>query len=268
MPFKYIYKTLVICFIIFNIIFSVILYNSYIHLKKEIRQNANEIYQLLHNEHEIIQQTLNQHFDYYNYQTEYNENSFNYFAIGNSLTIIPEFGMGICSTKPDNDYFHLLKKYLLQKNKKIAAYPYNYAIWEINNNRNKTFKLLDVYLDKKLNLVTIQLGENVSDLKNFEQDLIDLINYIKQKAPEAQIIIIGDFWDSQKNNIRKSAAQKTKCAFADLSEIIGNKTYQSKKGAVGYYNKNETYVVNERMETHPNDKGMEYIANKIFSLVK
>ena len=37
---------------------------------------------------------------------------YNWFAIGNSLTLIERFGHGICSTQPDNDYFGIVKAYL------------------------------------------------------------------------------------------------------------------------------------------------------------
>ena len=53
---------------------------------------------------------LSQMSDYYNFETEYKKDTFNYFAIGNSLTLITSWGRGICSTEPDNDYFNLLKK--------------------------------------------------------------------------------------------------------------------------------------------------------------
>jgi hypothetical protein len=202
--------------------------------------------------------------NYYEYTTDYTDDSFNYFAIGNSLTLINgNWGRGICSTRPDNDYFHLIVKELENTQGKIVAYPYNYADWERSNDRNFCLDLLDVYLSDKLNLVTIQLGENVADKTTFEQDLESLIAYVHAKAPKAKIIIIGDFWDKERNTIRQTAAQNTNCPFADISAIINNKEYQSKEGNECLGKDGNTIKVSAAAATHPSDKGMQYIANAV-----
>jgi hypothetical protein len=53
--------------------------------------------------------------------------------------------------------------------------------------------LIDGLLDEIISLVTIQLGENVSDLSAFESDFNELIFYIRIKCKEAQIVVFGDF---------------------------------------------------------------------------
>lgn len=268
--FQKLYKILVICFMIFSVIFQIVLYNGYKHLKKEIKLvSTNQIneQEFIKHESSYFKLILDQYFHYYNYQTDYEKNAFNYFAIGNSITVIPDLDRGICATKIENDYFNLVTKFLKNKYKKVVAHPYNYAFWERSSNRNSVLNLLDVYLDKNLNLVTIQLGENVSDKSTFEQDLVDLIKYVKQKAPKSQIIIIGDFWDLEKNNIRKNAAEKTGCHFADFSEIIGETKYQSKGGTICYRNNGNTYIVSKEMETHPSDNGMKYISDKVIKQI-
>ena len=201
--------------------------------------------------------------EYYEYDTAYKDDTYNYLAIGNSLTLIRSWGRGICSTRPDNDYFHLLVNHLESHHGTVVAYPYNMSPWERSNDRQSCLDLIDVYLSDKLDLVTIRLGENANDLTTYEQDLENLITYIRQKAPHAQIIIIGDFWNKQKNSMRQQAAQNTKCPFADLSEIINNKDYQSKEGQECLLPDGSTIQVSHAAATHPGDKGMEYIANAV-----
>ena len=205
--------------------------------------------------------------EYYEYDTAYKDDAYNYLAIGNSLTLIPSWGRGICSTRPDNDYFHLVVKHLESQYGTVVAYPYNMSPWERSNDRHSCLDLIDVYLSDKLNLVTIQLGENVTDQTTYEKDLEKLIDYVRQKAPKAQIIIIGDFWDKKKSAQRQQAAQNTHCAFVDLSEIINNKNYQSYEGQECLLPDGSTIQVSHAAATHPGDKGMEYIANAVITAI-
>ena len=205
--------------------------------------------------------------EYYEYDTAYKNDTYNYLAIGNSLTLIPSWGRGICSTRPDNDYFHLIVKHLENQHGTVVAYPYNMSPWERSNDRDACLDLIDVYLSDKLDLVTIQLGENVTDQTTYEKDLEKLIAYVRQKAPKAQIIIIGDFWDKKKNVQRQQAAQNTNCSFVDLSEIMNNKDYQSNEGQECLLPDGSTIQVSHAAATHPGDNGMKYIAEEVIAAI-
>lgn len=122
-------------------------------------------------------------------------------------------------------------------------------------------------LSDKLNLVTIQLGENVTDTSHFEEVLETLIAYVHKRAPRAKIIVIGDFWDKNRNEMRKQAAENQNVLFADLSEIIGNKEYHSQEGTICTLDDGSTIAVSKEAATHPGDKGMEYIANKVIEKI-
>lgn len=74
-----------------------------------------------------------------------------------------------------------------------------------------------MFLSQNLDLVTIQLGENAANLETFKSDLENLIGYIRFKAPNAKIIVVGDWWDKNRNELRKAAALDTNSGFADLS---------------------------------------------------
>ena len=212
---------------------------------------------------EYLEEKIRQQSEYYEYDTNYSESAFNYLAIGNSLTIINSWGHGICSTSPENDYVHLVTKYLEQKNGETVFYAYNFSPWERAEKRETTLDLIDVFLDDKLDLVTIQLGENVSDLTNYKDDLIFLVEYVKNKCPRAEILIVGDWWNKDRNELRREAAVESNCKFADLSEIIKNKDYQSKTGTECLRNDGTIEKVSEAASTHPGDKGMEFISKKI-----
>lgn len=156
-----------------------------------------------------------------------------------------------------------MKQHLAAEYGDVAAYRLNYASWERMQDRSQALDLLDLLLSDKLNLVTIQLGENVTDTSRYEQDLETLIDYVQQHAPKAKIIVIGDFWDKKRNDMRREAAQNQNAAFADLSTIIGDKAYQSKEGTPCTLDDGSTITVSKEAATHPGDKGMEYIAEKV-----
>jgi len=236
-------------------------YKVYRH---EQSQNAQlRQLQSLEGRTDYLDQRLQQVTEYYNVQPEYRDDAYNYLAIGNSLTLITSWGRGICATQPDGDYFGRVKKQLATEHGDAVAYRINYASWERMQDRSKALDLLDILLSDKLNLVTIQLGENVTDTSHFEEDLETLIAYVHKRAPRAKIIVIGDFWDKNRNEMRKQAAENQSVLFADLSEIIGNKEYQSQKGTICTLDDGSTIAVSKEAATHPGDKGMEYIANKV-----
>lgn len=253
---------LAILFILISvcIIFNFVIYSGYKRLCREIRFQDSKL--------ETYKAEFDRFAKYYNYHTEYSKDAYNYLAIGNSLTLTPEFGHGMCSTMPDNDYFNLVLKKLSEKHKKVIAYPYNFAVWERGAHRAETLGLLNTYLDKNLNLVSVQLGENVTDSTTFENDLKELIKYVKEKAPNAKVIVVGDFWNKDINELRKKAASTSNCDFVDISEIIGVKKYQSKEGITCLNKDNTKYTVTKGMSTHPSDEGMEYIANKVLEKIK
>ena len=138
------------------------------------------------------------------------------------------------------------------------------AFWDKDHTENIIYEKL---LSDKLNLVTIQLGENVRDNTTYEKDLEGLISYVHQKAPKAKIVLIGDFWDKKRNQMRQQAAENTNTPFADLAPIIGDKRYQSKEGTVCELTDGSTREVSKVEETHPGDEGMAYIAAQVIEKI-
>ena len=196
---------------------------------------------------------------------------YNWFAIGNSLTLIERFGHGICSTQPDNDYFGIVKAYLETQYDDVTAKRLHYGVWEQSPYRNAMFDYIDPYLSPDLDLVTIQLGENVAvidrPVSSYREDLAELVKYIRNKCPSAQIIMIVDFWNNRKSDIRRDVAEETGIDFADLAEIRGKKEYQSEAGTVFFLSDGTTDTVSEEAATHPGDSGMAYIADRVIEKI-
>ena len=200
--------------------------------------------------------------------------SFNYLAIGNSLT---KHGVckywwnpvGMAASDADHDYFHLVKSGLRRRYGKVTAHAINFATWEITgHDRDQTFSAIDKVLDERISLVTIQLGENVRDRSTFAQDYVSLIEHIREKTGgKAQIIVVGDFWTD--DPVRAEAAQKCGVDYVSLKDAHDNPIFRSKIGAVVFDAEGNRHIVKHAgVAKHPGDEGMAFIAAKILEKVK
>lgn len=114
------------------------------------------------------------------------DESYNYLCIGNSISkhTITDFWWnknGMAASTLDKDYYHRVVDYLKQHHEKVNSEVVNLAVWEVqSHDRAETLMFFKPYLSDKSDLVSIQLGENASNIDTFKQDYIELINYIKR----------------------------------------------------------------------------------------
>lgn len=210
-------------------------------------------------------------------QAESAAEKYQYLAIGNNITIhgITDYWWnecGMAASRADKDYVHLVEAHLksTHPDTEVSTSAFNYTAWETENvDRAGTYGALDPYLNADLDLVTIQLSENVTDITTFQTDFEALIRYIQAAAPEAQIIVIDDFWIEDEKVVEKAAAaENTGVQFASLFDIKGNQEYQCGLGTIVYdADGNEHTVEHEGVAVHPGDNGMEYIAQAVIGQI-
>lgn len=201
----------------------------------------------------------------------WNGEEFNWFAIGNSITLHEPNShwwnpVGMAASDAEHDYFALVRKHLEEKNGRVHAERLYCYAWETQDeNRDFTLLYLDPYLDEKLDLVTIQLGENVSRLETFEKDFEALIGYVKGKAPKARIAVIGDFWMYEnREELKRQAAANAGVEFISLEGIRDNKAYQCGLGTTVFDAEGGAHTIDhDAIASHPGDKGMQAIAEKV-----
>ena len=202
---------------------------------------------------------------------DWSSDDYNYLAIGNSITIhsLNEYWWnecGMAATTEDNDYVHHVASSLDAK-----FYAYNFATWEMmGHDREEALSLLDGLLSDELDLVTIQLSENLSDLSTFEPDFEELIRYVQKGAPNAQLLVIGDFWDKgQKDNMKQQACEETEVKYISLDEIKAMDQYQCGMKTTVYDSDGNPHTVEHSgVARHPGDAGMKWIADQIIEAVK
>lgn len=212
---------------------------------------------------------------------------YDYLAIGNSITMHPRQSywpdaMGMGATTQQNDYYHQVSSTLAASctagGKAYNSAAFNYAIWEIHyGKRAEVLYLLDPYLSPELELVTIQLGENaIPDANGFAADFPVLIQYIRAKAPNAQIVLVGNFWNNAvEETVKRQCAAAYGLAYADLSAISVD-PYVTASGSPYVFGKEMAYDANgightcnkDAVAQHPNNAGMKYIAQCILQAIR
>lgn len=200
----------------------------------------------------------------------------NVLVLGNSIT---RHGLcdywwneiGMAATTEENDYYHKVVAELENIYDDVNAYAYNFSQWEISDHdRGQTIQLIDDLLNPNVNLIIIQLGENISNTESLETDLEYLIAQIQGICSNAQIIMVGNFWqDDTVENIKERIAKKYSLKYIDLKDIWGKEEFQSAIGTVVYDEEGNSHIVQHAgVARHPGDEGMKYIATKILEKVK
>ncbi len=201
--------------------------------------------------------------------------SYDYLAIGNSITChaICEYWWGewgMAASMREKDYYHKVLDGLRSEYGPVNACAYSFIPWELNSHdRSETYSLLDPYLASGIDLVTIQLSENCSDISTFKEDLRGLIAYCKTKAgKECRILIIDDFWSKEKHQLKADICEEMEIDFVDLSDIRDNEEYMIGMGSAVQGDDGETHIIeHDGVSIHPGDKGMSCIAERVLAKV-
>lgn len=194
--------------------------------------------------------------------------------IGNSLTIHPiadywwgEWGMA--ASERDKDYVHVVVN-CFSEYVDTSYVACNFASWEtMGHDRAETLPLLDSMISRDDDLIVIQLGENVRDTATLKKDYVELFDYCKSKSPNAEIIVVDNFWTSfSVENAKDKACAESAIQQVDLNDLQGIKDYQcGLETEVSGNNGDIHKVEHEGVASHPGDKGMEEIGQRILNAI-
>lgn len=203
------------------------------------------------------------------------DDAFNYLAIGNSITRHGRASYwwnnanGMAASDAEHDYFHLVLRHLEEKHGKVHGETAGLSTWEVkSHDRDEMLTLLNPWMNEKIDLITIQLGENTDELETFEADFVSLIQHIKAQCPKARVIVIGDFWECDgRDAMKKAAAEQTGVEYVSLEGIKGNPEYYCGMGTTVYDEEGNAHTVNhDGVAVHPGDRGMQAIAERVIAL--
>ncbi len=206
------------------------------------------------------------------------EKTFDYVALGNSVTCNDvEEGhwwgsWGMASSSEDKDYIHLVSRWLGgQTPKSVTTTVLDLKKWEVAQDRNAILKDYEGYFNEHTDLVTIQTGENITSFKEtLGGDYASLVKLIKEKAPNAQILMLGEvLWPSEDiEAAKRGACNAYGVPFVEMTDFLNgyDAFYRSAIGAVvsGADGGSHT-ITDEVVAAHPNDEGMACIAQLVIN---
>lgn len=205
---------------------------------------------------------------------------YDYVALGNSVTcnkVEEELWWGrwgMAATSKKKDYVHLVYEWLKEQSEEpVTARALDLKKWELAKNRDEILLDYEKYFTEETDLITIQTGENITEFKeNLEEEYSNLIELIQRKAPNAQILMLGEvLWPAEDiESAKRKVCEEYGIAFIEMTEFLTD--YEEKyKSAVGIEVSGEDdkrhTISNEVVAAHPNDEGMECIAELVIAQI-
>lgn len=198
----------------------------------------------------------------------------NVLCIGNSITKHAKCDYwwsecGMAASSKDHDYVHLLQKWLEGEFANVSVNAVNFSDWERTYwDRFQTTAEINDFLAENLNLVILQLGDNIVDHSSLSEDLTELLKYIEEKCPNADIIVLGCFYFRPSIDLIKlNTCISLRINFVSL-DAIQTDQYRRAKNDTVYDDEGNPHTISHSGTTmHPNDKAFEFIASEIINLI-
>ena len=214
-------------------------------------------------------------------QTGQETDAYRYVAFGNSVTCgeITENlwwgNWGMAASSMEKDYVHILSAEIEQRlSCPVETEVYSLKPWELAQDRSSLLEDISDSLDETTDLVTIQSGENITQFQETLQiDYYDLVSFIKEKAPNAQILMLGELlWPNLEiETAKQTACQACGVAFIEMTQYLTDyeANYKSSIGDEVIGEDGETHkITDEEVAAHPNDEGMVCIAGQILPYIQ
>lgn len=207
------------------------------------------------------------------------EENFDYVALGNSITCNEVSDLwwgnwGMAASSEEKDYVHLISAWLGgQSLKPVTTTVLDLKKWEVASDRDSLLESYEKYFNEYTDLVTIQTGENITEFKEtLGSDYLNLISRIKEKAPNAQILVLGEIlWPSEDiEAAKRQACEQNGVQFIDMSDFLNGYEglYKSAVGNVVFGMDGQSHSIgDEVVAAHPNDDGMACIAQQVINQI-
>lgn len=188
--------------------------------------------------------------------------------LGNSITlhgVKHEIGWhnawGMAASAEENDYVHILMKYICDIEPESAFCVCQGSKWEVNYLDN-----IDFYNEYKsardfsADIIIVRLIENCKvhnfNATKFKKEIMNFVSYLSGDN-SSKVIFTTSFWHHPGDSAVKELAEENNCQIADISDLGDDKEMM----AIGLFE-------HEGVSIHPGDKGMKCIADRIFEKLK
>ncbi len=184
---------------------------------------------------------------------------YNVLVIGNDITT-KNGGKGIAATDETRDFYTLTKTRLENTFPKVNMNRINAVEWELPKVIGTRKDWLEKNLKKdtisKLDLVIFQLGDNIQQEQNFEENVTELVEWIRTVSPNTEMLWVG-MWDINEKilNALPGICERLAMEFVNISDLV-----------VPEYQSLVTQELNEVF--YPNNEAMQIISNRIIQTLK
>lgn len=179
---------------------------------------------------------------------------------------------GMAASAEDKDYSHVLASMYEEDYTDVELAVCNYNNWELAEasgmSRDTFLPFLDQFLNENLDLVVLQLGENCTAYQALSVDFANLIDYVRQRAPDAKIAVTGTviIMEPERNavvdQIKRAVSDEKGCTWVDMSGY--NESMWVGEGTQIVNPEGQVTVISISQHTHPGDYGMQWIAEQIY----
>ena len=177
---------------------------------------------------------------------------------------------GMCASKEEFDYVHQLEKLFQKHNPQTKLIRKNIWEWEADYSVDKDSLFGSICSGK--DLIILRIGENVPQNNEIlmKEAFDELVQYCLHFTPN--VIVAGNYWKSPcKEHAMIRVAREHHLPYVPLFWIY--ETYHDEViahvGDTIYDRHGQPYPVpTEFICTHPNDKGMQMIADAIFNSIE
>lgn len=182
-------------------------------------------------------------------------------VLGNSITRHPPLAAigwnhnwGMAASAPEKDYLHILTRRFQQENPSIEIKSQNIAEWE-NTYWRYDLHRLDTIRASNPDLVLIRLGENVKGdslvQHGFARQFVEMLRHVATDS--TRIIVAASWWPG---NPATTELERI-CKERGIEFVAMNQLFVPANTAIGQYQ-------NSGVASHPNDAGMQAIADLIW----
>lgn len=194
----------------------------------------------------------------------------NILYVGNSLLL--GFGNhGMASSEVGKDYYSLVNNYIEEQigesvtADRLAGSDLERAVSDDAANAWME-EYLKPCLSEERELVIIQLGDNVNNATVFAHTANNVIQYIHQYAPNAEVAWVAMWYNANTYlNTIKNACTNNDAVFIDIHDL----NVSANRNVVGaeYIDKdgNVETITDSGVASHPNDRGFQQIAHRIIT---
>lgn len=187
---------------------------------------------------------------------------------GNSITlhdIRPSLGWhlhcGMAASSPDNDYVHILKRRILEKDNDAAFCVCQASGWEVNYTTDENiYDKYEAARDFNADIIILRLIENCSlsvyDPDKFYDSYKKLISYFN-KSGKAKVILTTGFWKHPGDELILKIGKELGIPAIYLGDLGEDDAMK----AIGLFE-------HSGVAAHPGDKGMVAIADRIWEEIK